>query len=88
MKNEYPDGRELVMKVRFGTFETNSSSAHTFVLRNNSEYVTDEEIKNYIDDADVKYGNYLCIQRSFSGDMDFGRGLKSLQNGMKKCLIL
>ena len=76
------------MKIRYGTFETNSSSAHTFVLRSNEDYVTDEEIELYRSDASEKYKNYLTIERSFSHDMDFGRGFEILAEWHEKLAYL
>lgn len=78
------------MKIRYGTFETNSSSAHTFVLRSNENYVTDEEIELYKRDVmeDHAYGNYLPIARSFNGDMDFGRGFEILAEWHEKLAYL
>ena len=35
-------------QFRNGTFETNSSSAHSCILINDNEYTTDKEIETYI----------------------------------------
>ena len=41
-----------MVNIRMSTFETNSSSAHTFVLRGVSDYTTDKEIEEYINSVE------------------------------------
>lgn len=63
--------------VRFGTFETNSSSAHTFVLKSENTYTTDAEIQEYFDYIETNAPEipkgYLAVQNYF-GDAEYGRG--------------
>lgn len=76
------------MKIRFNTFETNSSSAHTFVLRDNNTWTTDEEISEYIESVYENMDNKLpkgyVPTTSFFGDNEYGRGYCLLSNWYDK----
>lgn len=73
--------------IRFGTFETNSSSAHTFVLRSDTNYTTDIQIQEYIDSVKENYpeipDGYIPTS-SYSGDGDYGRGFAMLYEWHEK----
>ena len=69
------------MKIRLNTFETNSSSAHTFVLRNNKEYTEGYEIQEWLDSVkldNLKVPKGYIPLTSFIGDNDYGREYRLL----------
>lgn len=69
------------MKIRFNTFETNSSSAHTLILRDNNAWVSDADIEEHIaaakDACKTIPDNYIPTD-SFFGSDDYGRGYSML----------
>lgn len=80
------------IKIRLNTFETNSSSAHTFVIRDNEAWTTDAEIEEFItsvkinSEAEIPDGYIPNI--SFVSDDDFGRGYRVLSEWYEKMSYL
>ena len=76
-----------MVNIRMSTFETNSSSAHTFVLRGVADYTTDKEIEEYINSVEECPSGYIPTA-SFNGDMEYGRGFEILNEWYNKMSYL
>ena len=76
----------MIFKVRYNTFETNSSSAHTCILKPSSPEATDDEINEYIEYILERYGDQewakskddFCIP--IFGDTCYSHGFEILDS--------
>lgn len=64
------------VQIRYKTFETNSSSAHTLILKKFSEITTDKEINDQLDELEIKYDKDFYIPLNCS-EADYNNGFGS-----------